>query len=43
LKRGKGKGFSGLENPLFFKSVTGMLYGDAKASLTQLAQAVQHV
>jgi NAD(P) transhydrogenase subunit beta len=43
LKRGKGKGFSGLENPLFFKSVTGMLYGDAKSSLTNLAQAVQKV
>jgi NAD(P) transhydrogenase subunit beta len=43
LKRGQGKGFSGLENPLFFKSVTAMLYGDAKASLTQLAQAVQKV
>jgi NAD(P) transhydrogenase subunit beta len=43
LKRGKGKGFSGLENPLFFKSVTGMLYGDAKNSLTNLAQAVQKV
>lgn len=42
LKRGKGKGFSGIENPLFFKPNTGMLYGDAKASLTKLAQAVQH-
>ncbi len=41
LKRGKGKGFSGLENPLFFKANTGMLYGDAKTSLTKLAQAVQ--
>jgi proton-translocating NAD(P)+ transhydrogenase subunit beta len=41
LKRGKGKGFSGLENPLFFKSNTGMLYGDAKSSLSRLAQAVQ--
>jgi NAD(P) transhydrogenase subunit beta len=40
LKRGKGRGFSGLENPLFFKPNTGMLYGDAKASLTKLAQEV---
>jgi NAD(P) transhydrogenase subunit beta len=41
LKRGQGKGFSGLENPLFYKDVTGMLYGDAKESLTRLVQAVQ--
>ncbi len=41
LKRGKGKGFSGLENPLFFKPNTGMLYGDAKSSLSNLAHAVQ--
>jgi len=41
LKRGKGRGFSGIENPLFFKSNTGMLYGDAKSSLTRLVQAVQ--
>jgi NAD(P) transhydrogenase subunit beta len=41
LKRGQGKGFSGLENPLFYKDVTGMLYGDAKDSLTRLVQAVQ--
>jgi NAD(P) transhydrogenase subunit beta len=43
LKRGKGKGFAGIENPLFFKSNTGMLYGDAKSSLTKLVQAVQEV
>jgi NAD(P) transhydrogenase subunit beta len=42
LKRGQGKGFSGLENPLFFKPNTGMLYGDAKDSLTKLVSAVQH-
>ncbi|HYN85797.1 MAG TPA: NAD(P)(+) transhydrogenase (Re/Si-specific) subunit beta [Pyrinomonadaceae bacterium] len=41
LKRGRGRGFSGLENPLFFKPVTGMLYGDAKESLGRLIQAVQ--
>jgi NAD(P) transhydrogenase subunit beta len=43
LKRGQGRGFSGLENPLFFKSNTNMLYGDAKGTLSHLAQAVQHV
>jgi len=41
LKRGQGKGFSGLVNALFFKPNCGMLYGDAKASLTQLVQAVR--
>ncbi len=43
LKRGQGRGFSGLENPLFYKSCTSMLYGDAKASLSHLAQACKHV
>jgi NAD(P) transhydrogenase subunit beta len=33
LKRGKGTGFSGLENQLFLLPNTRMLYGDAKASL----------
>jgi NAD(P) transhydrogenase subunit beta len=41
LKRGKGKGFSGIENPLFFKPVTGMLYGDAKDTLSKLVQEVR--
>ncbi len=41
LKRGKGRGFSGLENPLFFKENTGMLYGDAKESLAKLVVAVR--
>jgi NAD(P) transhydrogenase subunit beta len=33
LKRGKGAGFSGLENQLFLLPNTRMLYGDAKATL----------
>ncbi len=37
LKRGQGKGFSGLENELFLKENTRMIYGDAKKTLMQLA------
>ena len=33
LKRGKGTGFSGIENQLFLLPNTRMLYGDAKAAL----------
>jgi len=36
LKRGKGAGFSGLENQLFTAPNTRMLYGDAKATVTGL-------
>ncbi len=35
-KRGQGTGYSGIENPLFFKDNTRMFFGDAKASLDQL-------
>ncbi len=39
-KRGQGRGYSGVENPLFFKENSRMLYGDAKASLDSLLQKV---
>ena len=35
-KRGQGTGYSGIENPLFFKENTRMFYGDAKESLDRL-------
>lgn len=37
LKRGKGRGFSGIENELFSMPNTLMIYGDAKATITSLA------
>jgi NAD(P) transhydrogenase subunit beta len=36
LKRGKGAGFSGLANQLYFLEKTRMLYGDAKATVSEL-------
>ncbi len=35
-KRGQGTGYSGIQNPLFFKENTRMFYGDAKASMDSL-------
>jgi len=39
-KRGQGTGYSGIENPLFYKENTRMFYGDAKSSVSQLLAAV---
>ena len=36
LKRGKGTGFSGIENPLFTNDNTVMIYGDAKQTVSAL-------
>ena len=35
-KRGQGTGYSGIENPLFFKENTRMFYGDARESIDSL-------
>ncbi|MGI0132775.1 MAG: NAD(P)(+) transhydrogenase (Re/Si-specific) subunit beta [Thermoplasmata archaeon] len=41
LKRGQGKGFAGIENELFYKDNTRMLYGDAQDSVGKLVQALK--
>ena len=41
LKRGSGKGFAGIENDLFYRDNTRMLYGDAQESVGKLVQALK--
>jgi proton-translocating NAD(P)+ transhydrogenase subunit beta len=41
IKRGKGAGFSGIENALFYLDNTRMLYGDAQKAAAELIQAVK--
>ncbi|MDI5984463.1 NAD(P)(+) transhydrogenase (Re/Si-specific) subunit beta [Halomonas sp. M4R5S39] len=39
-KRGQGTGYSGIENPLFFKENTRMFYGDARSSIDSLLHLI---
>ena len=41
LKRSMNPGFAGIDNALFYNDNTRMLFGDAKASLSKLVQAVK--
>jgi NAD(P) transhydrogenase subunit beta len=41
IKRGKGVGFSGVENPLFTQDTTRMIYGDAKGVLGNLVKEIK--
>jgi H+-translocating NAD(P) transhydrogenase subunit beta len=41
LKRGQGKGFAGIENDLFYRDNTRLLYGDAQDTVAKLVQALK--
>ena len=43
IKRGRGKGFSGIENALFFADNTRLLYGDGQQAATELIQGVKEM
>jgi H+-translocating NAD(P) transhydrogenase subunit beta len=41
LKRSMASGFAGIDNPLFYDPKTSMLFGDAKASVSEVTSEVQ--
>lgn len=43
LKRSMAAGYSGVENPLFYKENTDMLYGDARESVSRLNAAIKEM
>ena len=43
IKRGKGAGFSGIENALFYADNTRMLYGDGQEMANQLIQGIKEL
>ena len=43
MKRGRGTGYAGIQNELYFEDNTQMLFGDAKASLQAVIAAVKEL
>ncbi len=43
IKRGKGKGFAGIENDLFYRDNCHMLYGDAQKAVGELVSALKQM
>ena len=43
MKRGRGMGYAGIQNELYFEDNTQMLFGDAKKSLQSVIAAVNEV
>lgn len=41
VKRGQGKGYSGVENELFFADNTNLVYGDAQKVMVSMIQAIK--
>ncbi|MDE2196665.1 MAG: NAD(P)(+) transhydrogenase (Re/Si-specific) subunit beta [Gammaproteobacteria bacterium] len=43
IKRGQGRGFSGIENALFYMDNTRMLYGDGQEAVARLIQSIKTI
>jgi NAD(P) transhydrogenase subunit beta len=43
MKRGMGKGYAAIENPLFYDPKTRMLFGDAKSTLQNLVNEIKNI